>query len=219
MGRNYKWGRGEVDYLKENYDKMTAEQISKKLNRNLYSVRNKLKALDMKKEKQEKRLKMNKEELIYFAGLIDGEGSFFITNHSTKNKQGRVYYYYEPFLSVGNCSLQFRDYLKRYGLPIRKEERKIGWQDKYVTLMGFSGLRGVLKQLIPHLILKKGVAILMLDYIEEKMKNKGKETKRVKELRNKIKLINSKNREGLYNLENKIVKEYSDREEKEVRSK
>lgn len=206
---NNKWNKQQIEHLKSDYKTKTAEDIAKQMKKSTYSIRNKLKDLEIKKEKFDKFLDMNVEELNYLAGLIDGEGSFFITHHKRISKRtGKLSCNYEVILKISNCSLQFRDYATKYNLPFAFQLRK-KWQNKYDIVIGSFGLKGILRQIIPYLKIKKSVAYLVLDYINEKEGSWGKENKKAKKIRELVKKLNSKDRKNLYKLENKIVYLYN----------
>lgn len=146
------------------------------------------------------KLHLTDTEISYIAGLLDGEGSIFLTE---KKRWGKKWY--EPQMSIHNCSLLFRDYFERMGCKVNLEKRKHksgNLQDKYTVIFYGRHVFSVLEQLLPFLALKKPVALAMMEYIRESWRTpKGKKLElsdRQKELAGLIATLNSKNLAGIY---------------------
>jgi len=110
-----------------------------------------------------------KLSLQYIAGLLDGEGYFGIMK--LKNKACTLGYYYCPVIKIALRSRDSKvlDILhKQYGGWIDKERKHPNgqspsrcWVFKYKK-----HLSEILKELYPHLFIKKKQARILMDFIE-----------------------------------------------------
>lgn len=108
-------------------------------------------------------------ERAWLAGVIDGEGSIFISRIVASSGYSRRGFFYKAFLSVANSNEDFVRRIKEVigmgyvGLTI---ERRRDWKDKWEYKGSPSVLRGILPQILPFLVIKQEVARRMLDYLE-----------------------------------------------------
>ncbi len=108
-------------------------------------------------------------ERAWLAGVIDGEGSIFISRVLVKSGYSRRGFFYKAFLSVSNSN---EDLVRRVrevigagyvGVTI---ERRRDWKDKWEYKGSPSVLRSILPQILPYLVIKEEVAKKMLSYLE-----------------------------------------------------
>ena len=105
----------------------------------------------------------------WLAGVIDGEGSIFITklNRGSAAK-GRRGFAYVPAINLSNSNEEFarkvREVIGRGSVNFQKETR-LDWKDRWCYRGAGMVLRGLLPQLVPHLLIKKEAAERMLEYL------------------------------------------------------
>ena len=98
-------------------------------------------------------------ELAYFAGIVDGEGSFVLHRH----KHG---YRFSCQLQVGNTDVRLLEWIRaRFGGSVNLEKRhNIKHKPVYRWVGQSSNLSDVIGGILPYLIAKKDQAELMLAY-------------------------------------------------------
>lgn len=106
-------------------------------------------------------------EKAWLAGVIDGEGSIYISKvKALHSKRGFVYM---PYLSVSNSNYDFvakvREIIGR-GYVGTKREKRFDWKDGCEYKGSGSVLRRILPQILPHLVIKQEVAKRMLEFLE-----------------------------------------------------
>jgi hypothetical protein len=108
-------------------------------------------------------------EKAWLAGVIDGEGSIFISKVVVRSGYSRRGFFYRAFLSVSNSNEDFVRRIREVigmgyvGLTI---ERRRDWKDKWEYKGSPSVLRAILPQILPYLVIKEEVAKKMLSYLE-----------------------------------------------------
>lgn len=106
-------------------------------------------------------------EKAWLAGVIDGEGSIYISK--VNSEIGRRGFYYKAFLAISNSNEDFvrriREVIGGGFVGLTREERR-DWKDKWEYKGSPSVLRGILPQVLPFLIIKREVAKEMLDYLD-----------------------------------------------------
>ena len=106
-------------------------------------------------------------ERTWLAGVIDGEGSIYISK--VKDKRSRRGFFYKPFLSVSNSDTNLVSKVREIigaGFVGTKKEKRFDWKDRCEFKGQGSVLRGVLPQILPHLVIKQEVARRMLEFLE-----------------------------------------------------
>jgi hypothetical protein len=104
----------------------------------------------------------------YIAGFIDGEGCFSIS---------RAHQSFNPVLVINNVIPDVLDSLKtQYGGSIRYR-RNGGFGNGFIFdwRLHARGLRKILPDILPHLILKKKQALIIEAFLEEQQPNGGKQ--------------------------------------------
>jgi LAGLIDADG endonuclease len=108
-------------------------------------------------------------EKAWLAGVIDGEGSIFISKVGAKSGYSRRGFFYKAFLSVANSNEDFvrriREVIGMGYVGLTKERRR-DWKDKWEYKGSPSVLRGILPQILPFLVVKQEVARKMLEYLD-----------------------------------------------------
>jgi hypothetical protein len=112
---------------------------------------------------------LSETERMWLAGVIDGEGSIFIVKLTRGlAAQGRRGFRYIPVISLSSTSEAFvrkvREIIGR-GAVNFTEEKRLNWKDKWYYRCGGLVVRGLLPQLLPHLLIKREVAEKMLQYL------------------------------------------------------
>lgn len=107
-------------------------------------------------------------EKAWLAGVIDGEGSIFLSKLTHGNWRYRRGFIYVPALKVSNSNRAFsnkvRDTIGKGSVNF-VEEKRSRWKDRWdYTGSGFV-LRGLLPQILPHMLVKREVAQRMLEYL------------------------------------------------------
>lgn len=107
-------------------------------------------------------------EKAWLGGVIDGEGSIFISKVAYDDRRRNRGFHYVPILSVSNSNKTFiyrvRDTIGKGSVALDKEKNP-RWKDKW-QYNGSSGvLRGLLPQILPNLMIKHEVAERMLEYL------------------------------------------------------
>ncbi len=116
--------------------------------------------------------KYSKEDIIYFAGLFDGEGSISLHRKTAGN--------YAIHFTLGNTDKGIIDWiLRNFGgrvsLSVKKGKVMNGGfcanKDEYTWELDIISLKKFLPELIPYLKIKKNQAIVMADYINNRRTN------------------------------------------------
>lgn len=109
-------------------------------------------------------LNLSESEKGYLAGIIDGEGTIKV-KRALKS-------WYAPFVSVTNTDQTLMDYLqqllgvKGYGHTYHEHRKIPNHKTKYVyNIASVQGVKQILMQIIPLLIIKKKQAKLVLEFI------------------------------------------------------
>jgi len=109
--------------------------------------------------------KLRKEEAAYIAGLIDGEGSILCY------KSGRSY---TKRITISNTRKELMEWLMKK-IPFGKFQKKPhpekpNWSDSYIFYIGKTEyIVWLLEQVLPYLVIKKQLAILMLELCRSRM--------------------------------------------------
>lgn len=120
---------------------------------------NKRKETDLSLKKKYK--KFTKEQLIYFAGLFDGEGSVLIKKFPAKGCNHNPCY--QLCLCVSNTYLPILSVLKEHGWFFNKKNISGVKRAKQAVIRG-KPARDVLVSMLPYLVIKKEQAFLALDF-------------------------------------------------------
>jgi hypothetical protein len=111
----------------------------------------------------------------YLAGIIDGEGYLGITKQSRKDRPSISY---REILQVANTYKDLVDFLKNEiggsVYIIKRPQDKDYWKVQYVWHCSQSEIEFILKKTMPYLIVKKGQAKLLLEFIKYKKSFKRK---------------------------------------------
>lgn len=125
----------------------------------------------------------------YIAGIVDGEGS--LTIHAQKEPSG--IYHFHAKLSISNTNEKLMIWLKNNLLIgySYKTKRKQPHNDVYTYTISANGLRWLLPQIRPYLVLKKEQADLILEYLQNhSWSNRNFNAVEVQSLRKKISCLN-----------------------------
>ena len=107
-------------------------------------------------------------QLAYLAGIIDGEGTFYIgTTNNGRKFNSRIY--------VVNTNKELIEWLKNnFGGLVYQRTSKSNphWKTRYEWVLDKSAIDTVCHLLIPHLIIKKKHAEIMIDFRNSFIKGK-----------------------------------------------
>lgn len=95
----------------------------------------------------------------YMAGLIDGEGTITIARGTVKGTA-----YLRPVVCVTNTSIALWHWLAALGMQVTAMRNANGKGYYKATLSGF-GIEPLLRGMLPHLIIKKALCELLLEFI------------------------------------------------------
>lgn len=108
---------------------------------------------------------MNKENIIYFAGIFDGEGSMMIELQS-KNAV-RKYDYFSLRVVVTNTNLELIQWLKtNFGGNIGTRPQIQGRKITYDWKIYSKDAANIIKSALPYLIIKKQRALVFIEFAE-----------------------------------------------------
>jgi len=122
----------------------------------------------------------NRDDLLYLAGFIDGEGCFFIGLFKTKSAcTGNFNYNYHTILKISNNNYEVLEWIQeRFGGSIdkRTKKQKLRKNEVITYSLEFTGnlLTDLTKELLPHLKIKKRHAEIMIKMRETFPRNRGK---------------------------------------------
>jgi len=160
------WTNEEVNTLMNNYETMTYGQIGKLLNRKPHQIQSKLNYMKIKKPtilKETKIPDINQKNLLYTAGLIDGEGHIGI---SKPNKSRRTY---APILTCVNTNKEIIEWLSKTFNTSTKMQSMNNLKGKDIykfEIYSLKDLRKTLTLLLPYLRIKKKQARLLLTFCQ-----------------------------------------------------
>ncbi|MFA5306860.1 MAG: LAGLIDADG family homing endonuclease [Candidatus Babeliales bacterium] len=101
-------------------------------------------------------------EAAYLAGLIDGEGSFFIAKIKRKTKNG---FTYTPTMVIINTSKVIIDLCNTYGGHYQAQEYTVNWKIVHRWFFSRRLVEHYLPQIMPYLRIKPEQAKVMMEAI------------------------------------------------------
>lgn len=110
---------------------------------------------------------LSNEQVAYLAGLIDGDGC--ISLYKRKDAKAARGTTYTPYMTITAKNISFLEYLKEmYGGSINLATAKSGFNGLGCKSLRFSSneCRYLLPLLIPHLVLKKSEAYILLGALQ-----------------------------------------------------
>jgi len=170
VGRGKKWSEREVKILMELYPKGKIDEIAKLTGRTPLAIVAKASRLGLKKHVLESPdvSKLDKTEIAWLAGLIDGDGTITLVQNN-KNKDG--YRYYLPCLSIANTDSEVIYHIVKIFAKagIRFDIQEIDPQKNYrdrtrkwnlrplmrIEVKGIKSAYPIVKAMIPYLASKK----------------------------------------------------------------
>jgi hypothetical protein len=181
------WTKEELSILKALYPKASREELLKALpERTWNSIVLKARELELRREdprirmiisKMNTDLQMKPEDVGWFAGIIDGEGTITILNEGA------------PWISIVNTNTilleKVQRLLKEWGVPYSVTTRKGKYVDKRgvkhdkatteIRIIDSGYAYALLTKLLPLLTAKKERASLMMEYIRRKFLEQDRE--------------------------------------------
>ena len=101
-------------------------------------------------------------EAAYLAGLIDGEGSFFIAKLKRANKIG---FTYTPTMVIINTSDVMITLCHRYGGHYQAQEHTVNWKTVHRWYISSRLVKHYLPQIMPYLQIKPLQAVVMMEAV------------------------------------------------------
>ena len=114
---------------------------------------------------------MKKQDIIYLAGIIDGEGSFYIGQDAKRERN------FNSRIVIVNTDIKLIDWLhKTFGGLVysRKSIKHPTWKRKYEWIINKSEILNISKAMLPYLIIKKEHAIVMIKFRKTFNKKRGR---------------------------------------------
>lgn len=179
-------------YLKE---RLTIKEVARKMNWTYFATINKLYKYRIRKHDLMD-IKLDKNKIIYLAGLFDGEGSFYIKQQKLKDRL-----VLKPIINIGmTCKETIETvflWLKNAGFHPKfiktKYKRRDKWKPFYrVRLFWMQEIKKLLELLQPYIITKRKITKLALEYLNQRTWGTSYKSKDF-ELANKIKNLNGGN--------------------------
>jgi len=113
---------------------------------------------------------MTKENLVWLAALIDGEGSVMLNTHAGRAGKTRSGAYLRPSVIVSNNDRRLMDALiERTGVSRvyahRRQTTESGKHPCYTWRLASDDIRRLGPKLLPHLVLKREQMELLLEFL------------------------------------------------------
>jgi len=205
------WTKEELEIIKRYYANMQKDKLLELLpNRTWKAINAKAHKLGLSRFRLLSRLKnenvrkMDPSEAGYLAGAIDCDGWIGITLEKYHSKQ-RVFP--TPYIGVANTSLSILEKCKQITgighIRIKRDNKKSPkWRTSYYWgVESYSGIEGILKQILPYLERKWKQAILLLEYIQiwkqNILKGRYQITDRQREICKEIRELNKRGKKNL----------------------
>jgi len=185
MSRLYRgyprWTDEEIEKLKKLYPKLSKAELLKHFpNRTWSAIRDRAYRIGVKRPPEwailPPPLNLSVEVSAYLAGLIDGEGSITVSAH--KHKDGKIYL--NPQIQITNSNIKLIKWISRNvtgGKFISKRSMKKRWGRRPMFTfstrsMGYT--YRLLQEVLPFLVAKKKQALLLLKFLESRLKRAQK---------------------------------------------
>jgi len=173
--RENQWRENEIEFIKRNYDKMTDEEIGRKLGRTAMAVQAKrlqlglTKGYNMDITKPSRKLELSEVDKAYLAGLIDGDGSIILSYHRYPSRKGSsgIHSQISCAISVRSANREFAEEVMRMlgGRIVKIEENYYE-----VGISRLADILQLLEALLPYLRLKRKQAEIMIEFCKERLR-------------------------------------------------
>ncbi|RLB77416.1 MAG: hypothetical protein DRH24_16260 [Deltaproteobacteria bacterium] len=110
--------------------------------------------------------KNERERWIWLAGIIDCEGGLWIEKFKVPWRRGIAY---KPLLSISNTNRQFLQTIKRvigHGYIRELPHRNDNWKEQYELCVTANGIRNIVPNILPFLVIKRQQALLIIEAVE-----------------------------------------------------
>jgi len=122
----------------------------------------------------------SRDEIIYLAGIIDGEGSLVISKHRSNNNRG---YNYQVTMSISNCDKRLLDWVQekfggRVCVYLYSQMPKNSKRDAYRWVCEGERLTHICECIYPFSIIKKEqieIVLKMRYALQKPISHKGKQ--------------------------------------------
>jgi len=113
-------------------------------------------------------------KIAYFAGFMDGEGSISIASNKPPKQYTRGSIQHYIFIQISNCNYQVLDYLHSiFGGTLTPGGKTSSGKKVFRLTFNSTLAYKILNLIRPHLVAKKDVASLAIEYQEKKSAHKG----------------------------------------------
>jgi len=125
------------------------------------------------------------EQLCYFAGILDGEGSIAIEKMSPCN--ARQYHYFTPRLCIINTNNELIEWLiKNFGGSRNTRTKVKGRRECYRWHVFGKELENILRAVVPYILIKRQLAMLVLEFRETVGKTGSRVTEEIRNQREQL---------------------------------
>lgn len=114
---------------------------------------------------------IDETKIAYFAGIMDGEGTFYIGNYSKYPKS------FNSRILVVNTDYSLINWLKtNFGGLIysRKSKKNPHWKEKFEWIVNKAKIQSFCEMLLPYLVIKKEHAKIMIEFRKTFDKKRGR---------------------------------------------
>ena len=167
------WTTDELVFLKENYKKLTDNELSTKIDRSSNAIQQKRTVLGLQKIHNEditepsRKLKLSEVDKAYLAGLIDGDGSIILSYY-----QANYSYASKGIHSQISCAISARSANREYVIEVMKMMggRITSPGENYyeVIISRQADILQFAEALLPYFRLKKKQEKIMIEFIKDR---------------------------------------------------
>lgn len=140
--------------------------------------------------------KINYHDRVYLAGSVDGEGCITISIKRSKADPYRGGSCLTPLVSISNCSLLLMDWLNEHvaGCTLKTHSNDPVRKDSYTfQITRLLDVKSLLEQILPHLVVKRKQAELVLEFCNVHLKDKWSNyNPRLFEIAKEVRKLNKK---------------------------
>jgi len=154
------------------------------------------------RQKKKQIVELTLNQVIYLAGIVDGEGALMITRKRMKNYKSTIYPHEEyfaliPIIQISNTNNDLIDILLSWGFhETGSQQRPKGKLVRVVIVSRLNDLKKLLEWIQPFLIVKKEQAKILKAFVDSRLQKywsygcRRKYTLEEIQYRNSIKILN-----------------------------
>jgi len=169
------WTTDELVFLKQNYKKLTDKEASFKIDRSSTAIQVKRRSLGLEKmhmgdiTEPSQNLKLSEVDKAYLAGLIDGDGSIFLSYYQYNYSRGGRGIHSQISCAISARSAN-REYVNEVLQMMGGKIKKV--QENYyeVIISRQADILQFVEALLPYFRLKKKQAKIMIEFCKDRLK-------------------------------------------------